>query len=95
MTYSPITADEAFRERTYALRLSHYPAQEVVQDNEVGLAPHTDTSFMTLLPENKVPGLSVRMANGKWVDAPVLDDSFLVNKTWYRNRNYDAPPTAA
>ena len=153
--------NEAFREPTYALRMSHYPEQEVVQDNEFGLAPHTDTSFMTLLPDNKVPGLSVRMPNGTWVDAPTLAGSFLVNggdllrrwsndrflatphrvinrsgqeryaipffmdchydfrmeclptcqgpdnppryepisypeyKTWYRNRNYDAPPTAA
>jgi isopenicillin N synthase-like dioxygenase len=153
--------DAAFVEPTFALRLSHYPAQEVVENNEFGLAPHTDTSFMTLLPENKVPGLSVRMANGSWVDAPVLEGSFLVNggdllrrwsndrflatphrvinrsgqeryaipffmdcrydhrmeclptchgagnpphyepitypeyKTWYRNRNYDAPPTSA
>jgi isopenicillin N synthase-like dioxygenase len=88
--------DEAFREPTYALRLSHYPAQEVVQDNEFGLAPHTDTSFMTLLPDNKVQGLSVRMPNGKWVDAPALPGSFLVNggdllRRWSNNRFMATP----
>jgi isopenicillin N synthase-like dioxygenase len=88
--------DEAFREPTYALRLSHYPAQEVVQDNEFGLAPHTDTSFMTLLPDNKVQGLSVRMPNGKWVDVPTLPGSFLVNggdllRRWSNDRFMATP----
>jgi isopenicillin N synthase-like dioxygenase len=34
---------------------------------------------MTLLAQNKVPGLSIRLPNGKWVDAPALEGSFLVN----------------
>jgi isopenicillin N synthase-like dioxygenase len=88
--------DAAFREPTFALRLSHYPAQEVIKDNEFGLAPHTDTSFMTLLPENKVPGLSIRLPNGKWVDAPVLEGSFLVNggdllRRWSNDRFLATP----
>lgn len=71
--------DEAFSEPTFALRMSHYPRMDTINENEFGLAPHTDTSFMTLLPENKVPGLSIRLSNGHWVDAPVLERSFLVN----------------
>ena len=48
-------------------------------DNEFGLAPHSDTSFMTLLAQNAVPGLSIRLPNGSWLDAPSLPGSFLVN----------------
>ncbi len=68
-----------FRDPMYTLRMSHYPRVEVVEENEFGLAPHSDTSFMTLLAQNKVPGLSIRLPNGKWVDAPALEGSFLVN----------------
>ena len=68
-----------FRDPMYTLRMSHYPKVEVVEENEFGLAPHSDTSFMTLLAQNKVPGLSIRLPNGKWVDAPALEGSFLVN----------------
>jgi isopenicillin N synthase-like dioxygenase len=68
-----------FREPMYTLRMSHYPKVDKVAENEFGLAPHTDTSFMTLLAQNRVPGLSIRLPNGNWVDAPALDGSFLVN----------------
>lgn len=63
----------------YTLRMSHYPQQDSTDENEFGLAPHSDTSFMTLLAQNKVPGLSIRLPNGNWVDAPALPGSFLVN----------------
>jgi isopenicillin N synthase-like dioxygenase len=71
--------DTAFDQPTYTLRLAHYPRQDVVADNEFGLAPHSDTSFMTLLAQNAVPGLSIRLPNGRWLDAPALPGSFLVN----------------
>ena len=69
----------AFAEPMYTLRMSHYPQQDVVAEGEFGLAPHSDTSFMTLLAQNAVPGLSIRLPNGRWVEAPALPGSFLVN----------------
>jgi len=86
----------AFKEPTYTLRMSHYPQQEVVQDNEFGLAPHTDTSFMTMLAQNDVPGLSIRLANGTWLDAPSLPGSILVNggdllRRWTNDRFLATP----
>jgi isopenicillin N synthase-like dioxygenase len=69
----------AFTDPMYTLRLAHYPRQDLVEDNEFGLAPHSDTSFMTLLAENDTPGLSIRLPNGTWLDAPALPGSFLVN----------------
>lgn len=71
--------DAAFAEPMYTLRMSHYPRQDVIEENEFGLAPHSDTSFMTLLAQNAVPGLSIRLPNGRWLDAPALPGSFLVN----------------
>ena len=71
--------DAKFRDPMYTLRMSHYPEVATVEENEFGLAPHTDTSFMTLLAQNKVPGLSIRLPNGNWAEAPALEGSFLVN----------------
>ena len=49
---------EAFAEPGLTLRLSHYPAVTVLEDNEFSLAPHTDGNFTTFLPPNPVGGLS-------------------------------------
>lgn len=60
----------------YALRISHCPQTDPSSD-ERGLAPHTDISFMTVLAQNKVPGLSIRLPNGRdmmrrWTNERVL-----------------------
>ncbi len=76
----------AFGEPQYTLRMSHYPHTPVLESGEYGLAPHADTSFMTLLAQNKVPGLSLRTASGRWIDAPVIEGAFLINSGQMLNR---------
>jgi isopenicillin N synthase-like dioxygenase len=71
--------DVPFRETQYKLRMTHYPNQDAAVDDEFGIAPHTDTSFLTLLAPNDVPGLSIRTESGKWIDAPAIPDAFVVN----------------
>ncbi|MCO6417020.1 hypothetical protein JYK14_12730 [Siccirubricoccus sp. KC 17139] len=72
--------DDKFREPMFTLRMTHYPQQEPTSaEDEWGLAPHADTSFMTILAQNKVPGLSIRLPDGTWIDAPALEGCFLVN----------------
>jgi len=60
------------------LRLTHYPPA-VYGANEYGIAPHTDSSFVTFLAQNKIPGLQIRLASGEWIDAEVVPNSFVVN----------------
>src|SRR5689334_19347391 len=71
--------DQAFNEPQYKLRMTHYPQQADALDDEFGIAPHTDTSFLTLLAPNEVPGLSIRTQSGKWIDAPAIPDAYVVN----------------
>jgi isopenicillin N synthase-like dioxygenase len=71
--------DDPFREFQYKLRMTHYPNQEAQADDEFGIAPHTDTSFLTLLAPNQVPGLSIRTPDGKWIDAPTMPGAYVVN----------------
>ena len=41
--------DQPFEEPQYKLRMTHYPYRTDLADDEFGIAPHTDTSFLTLL----------------------------------------------
>lgn len=92
--------DNAFREPQYTLRLTHYPFVEALAEDEFGIAPHSDTSFLTLLAQNKVPGLSLRTRDGSWIDAPALDGHFLVNggdmlRRWTNDRFLATPHRAS
>ena len=71
--------DAAFVECQYKLRMTHYPPQDISADDEFGIAPHTDTSFLTLLAPNDVPGLSIRTRSGNWIEAPAIPDAYVVN----------------
>ena len=71
--------DGPFEDCQYTLRMTHYPHQEGPAVDEFGLAPHTDTSFLTLLAPNDVPGLSIRTQSGKWIEAPAIADAYVVN----------------
>ena len=61
--------------QTCALPISH----DNPQDGEFGIAPHTDTSFLTLLAPNEVPGLAIRTQTGQWIEPPAIPGAFVVN----------------
>jgi len=71
--------DGPFGEFQYKLRATHYPSQPHAPDDEFGIAPHTDTSFLTLLAPNDVPGLAFRTQSGDWIDVPTVPGAFIVN----------------
>jgi isopenicillin N synthase-like dioxygenase len=71
--------DIPFRDCQYKLRMTHYPHIAAGPDEEFGIAPHTDTSFLTLLAPNDVPGLSIRTQSGSWISPPVMKEAYLVN----------------
>jgi isopenicillin N synthase-like dioxygenase len=70
--------DEAFRDSQFSFRLSHYPPV-AASTNQFGIAPHTDSNFMTYLAQTDVPGLQVRMPSGEWLEVPYIPGSFAVN----------------
>ena len=82
--------DEHFDEPSCTLRLSHYPVLEY-GEHDWGLAPHTDSSILTMLPANDVPGLEIRPAGHDWIEPPALPESYLINsgdmlKRWTNDR---------
>src|SRR5205085_1179983 len=62
--------DACFTEPHMILRMSRYPVIDGEDQTVASLVPHTDSGFMTLLPPNRVPGLSIQLPNGRWIDAP-------------------------
>ncbi len=91
--------DGPFADCQYTLRMTHYPHQDGPVEDEFGLAPHTDTSFLTLLAPNDVPGLSIRTQSGKWIDAPAIEEAYMVNggqmlQRWTNDRFLATPHRA-
>ncbi|MDP6345352.1 MAG: 2-oxoglutarate and iron-dependent oxygenase domain-containing protein, partial [Alphaproteobacteria bacterium] len=87
--------DGYFDPAQITLRLSHYPPM-TAEDGLYGLAPHTDSGFMTLLPANDVPGLSIRPRGGDWQSAPRVPGAFIVNsgnmlRRWSNDRFLSTP----
>jgi len=90
--------DATFEDSYYILRMSHYPPVEA-QDNQFGIAPHTDANFLTFLPMTEVPGLQVRMPGDTWQDVPFVPGAFAVNsgdvvKRWSNGRFKSTPHRA-
>jgi isopenicillin N synthase-like dioxygenase len=71
--------DASFKRPHMILRQSRYPQIDAGDDTVASLVPHTDSGFMTLLPPNKVEGLSIHLPNGQWFDAPGVEGAFVVN----------------
>ncbi|WP_341267967.1 isopenicillin N synthase family dioxygenase [Gordonia malaquae] len=71
--------DEAFAERpSTLLKVVRYPGRDSSQDRQ-GVGAHKDPGVLTLLlVEPGKGGLQVEH-NGEWIDAPPVDDAFVVN----------------
>ena len=82
---------EAFVSPLYRLRMTHYPPQPNVAEDEFGIAPHVDTTFCTILAQDR-PGLTIFSERRRqWIKAPLLEDAFIVNtgellRTWSNDR---------
>ena len=71
--------DACFARPHMILRMSRYPLIDAADESTASLVPHTDSGFMTLLPPNKVQGLSILLPDGRWMDAPYVEGAFVVN----------------
>jgi isopenicillin N synthase-like dioxygenase len=70
--------DAAFAESQFSFRMSHYPPVQA-EENQFGIAPHTDANFLTFLAQTDMPGLQVRLPSGDWLDVPYIPGAFAVN----------------
>jgi isopenicillin N synthase-like dioxygenase len=62
------------------LRLLHYPQSTTApSEGQLGAGVHTDYGNVTLLATDAVGGLMVQDRSGRWLDAPVIPDTFVCN----------------
>ena len=62
------------------LRLIHYPPAPADRPADLyGAHPHTDYGFLTILAQDNVGGLEVRLPDGAWQPVPFVPDTFVVN----------------
>ncbi|MSP05243.1 MAG: isopenicillin N synthase family oxygenase [Acetobacteraceae bacterium] len=90
--------EASFTDSQFSFRLSHYPAVQAAE-NQFGIAPHTDSNFLTFLAQSEVPGLQVRVPSGAWLDVPSIPGAFAVNagdmmKRWTNGRFKSTPHRA-
>merc|ERR1719343_1566741 len=73
--------EPAFKSPLFRLRMSKYPAMPKYEEGQYGIAPHVDTSFLTILHRTeKQPALVVWSARTKrWVRVPAKPGALLVN----------------
>ncbi|MBV9824156.1 MAG: 2OG-Fe(II) oxygenase [Alphaproteobacteria bacterium] len=84
-----------YRKPLVRARLIHYPPQ-AADDGPQSAAEHTDYGTITILWQDHVGGLQVRNRAGAWVDAPPIEDSFVINigdmlQRWSNDRFVSTP----
>ncbi len=62
------------------VRLLHYPSQPgPFDETRMGTGAHTDHECFTILNQDSVQALQVRNHAGRWIDAPPIRGTFVVN----------------
>lgn len=62
------------------MRVLSYPAQEgPVDEQQIGIGPHSDYECFTILRTDDVPALQVLNSQGDWIHAPPIANAFIVN----------------
>jgi len=58
----------------------YYPAQDAtLGEDQFGVGPHTDFGVLTVLCQDNVGGLQVQEPSGRWIQAPPIENTLIVN----------------
>ncbi|HTQ70023.1 MAG TPA: 2-oxoglutarate and iron-dependent oxygenase domain-containing protein [Acidocella sp.] len=72
--------DPMITKPTCAQRIIYYPPQEgVIDEDQIGIGPHSDYECFTILAQHEVPALQVLNHAGEWIAAPPIPGTFVVN----------------
>jgi len=78
--------DQMFRTPEYYQRCAYYHPEAHMEEGQYALAPHSDGSFLTLLPMTPVPGLQVMTPSRKWLNVSYVEGALIVNTGQVLNR---------
>ncbi len=72
--------DECCKDPMVTLRLLKYPPHPKNADQDTfGAGAHTDWGAITVLAQDDLGGLEVCLPDGTWIEAPPIEDTFIVN----------------
>ena len=71
--FEPIYRPEAHQ----LLKIIRYPGRS--GEDRQGVGAHKDSGFVTILLQDEQAGLQVEAADGRWIDAPPVEGTFVVN----------------
>ena len=77
--------DALFTDPVMWSRNSHYPPV-THDDNQFGISPHSDHSFITLLPIPGVAGLEILTQDKTWLPVPPVEGGIVINTGEFMNR---------
>ncbi len=77
---APDYFDRFFDPPSTTLRLVHYPPHPPnASPDHIGIYPHTDYGFFTILAQDDVGGLEIQRVDGRWIEAPHIPGTFVMN----------------
>jgi len=78
--------DPMFKAPEYYQRCAYYHPEEHLEEGQYALAPHSDGSFLTLLPMTPIPGLEVMTPKKEWLKVSYVEGALIVNTGQILNR---------
>jgi isopenicillin N synthase-like dioxygenase len=78
--------DSMFKTPEIYQRCGYYHPEKDIEEGQYALAPHSDGSFLTLLPMTPIPGLEVMKPNKDWLKVKYVKDAIIVNTGQVLNR---------
>ncbi|CAK9143328.1 unnamed protein product [Ilex paraguariensis] len=71
--------DSEFKNCHGYLRINNYSAPESLEEEAEGLGMHTDMSCITIVYQDEIGGLQVKLKEGKWMDINPCEGTLVVN----------------
>lgn len=73
--------DPYFKEMALVSVINYYPSLDAaaLSRSQWSFSPHTDYGGFTLLSQDSIGGLQVKNSVGDWIDAPPIENTFVVN----------------
>ena len=68
-----------FESPTWRLRMTRYPSLSELEEREFGIAPHVDTTFITLLAQDSEGLVIFSERRQRWLQVPMMENAFVVN----------------